>query len=100
MATTFVVVRAAGPGWVGGVAMERQAGWLEHAKFMDALVEEGFVVLGGPLHGDGHRAMLVVRAPDEAAVCARLTADPWSRAELLQTTQVARWDLRLGELPP
>jgi hypothetical protein len=44
--------------------------------------------------------MLVVQAPDEAAVCARLAADPWSRAELLRTTQVARWDLRLGELPP
>lgn len=32
--------------------MREQALWAEHAKFMDALTAEGFVVLGGPL-GEG-----------------------------------------------
>lgn len=32
--------------------VEEQSGWEEHAAFMDALGEEGFIVLGGPLEGE------------------------------------------------
>ena len=31
------------------VIMNEQVDWKEHGRFMDRLVEEGFVVLGGPL---------------------------------------------------
>ena len=40
--------------WDHSRARREQAGWSEHAAFMDALAEEGFVVLGGPIgEGDG-----------------------------------------------
>ena len=42
-------------------ALEEQSGWLEHAAFMDGLVDDGFVVLGGPLAGE-LRVILVVDA--------------------------------------
>ena len=43
--------------------MREQRGWNEHFKFMDALEEEQFVVLGGPLGNyPKHRAMLIINA--------------------------------------
>jgi uncharacterized protein YciI len=62
---------------------------------MDSLVEEGFVVLGGPVgEGDGEEALLVVEAADEAAVHARLAGDPWPD-ELLRTASVRPWQVVL-----
>jgi hypothetical protein len=31
--------------------LREQDGWEEHGRLMDSLVDEGFVVLGGPLEG-------------------------------------------------
>lgn len=39
--------------------MAEQEKWGEHAAFMNALVKDGFIVLGGPL-GDGTRILLIV----------------------------------------
>jgi hypothetical protein len=35
--------------------MREQEGWDEHARFMDALVDDGFVLLGGSLRTTGPR---------------------------------------------
>jgi hypothetical protein len=43
--------RRGGP-WDWNRGLREQAGFDEHARFMDDLVESGFVVLGGPLEGD------------------------------------------------
>jgi uncharacterized protein YciI len=46
---------------------------------MDALAEEGVVILGGPIgDGDGENALLIVDAKSEAAIRARLAEDPWT----------------------
>jgi hypothetical protein len=70
-------------------------GWDEHAAFMDRLVDEGFVITGGPA-GDREDdpAVLVVEAPDEPSVHARLADDPWPE-EMLCTASVRRWHLWL-----
>jgi hypothetical protein len=62
---------------------------------MDALVEEGFVVLGGPV-GDVERgrAVLLVRSDSEQAVRARLAEDPWPD-DLLTIDSVEPWWLWL-----
>lgn len=91
---TFVVVRAFGPAYEASVTLEEQAGWGEHAAFMEGLVDEGFVRLGGLL-GDGTRALLVCDAPDERTVRARLADDPWPE-ELLELVSVEPWEIRLG----
>jgi hypothetical protein len=41
--------------------------------------------------------LLVVRAEDVASIHARLATDPWTN-NLLRTTRVVRWTLRLGTL--
>jgi uncharacterized protein YciI len=73
--------------------MEEQSGWPAHASFMDGLVDDGFVVLGGPL-ADEHRVVLVVEAESEDAVRSTLAADPWSGTHLV-VDGVDRWTIRL-----
>jgi hypothetical protein len=73
----FAVVRQPGPVWDEGRPMREQDGWAEHAAFMDALAEEGFIVLGGPV-GDRNRFMFLGEAESEEKVRARLADDPWS----------------------
>jgi hypothetical protein len=51
MKQLFAVVRSRGPAWNNNLIMDDQADWPAHASFMDDLVDEGFVALGGPLVG-------------------------------------------------
>ncbi len=89
----FVVVRRDGPQWRRGVPLEQQSGWMEHAAFMDGLVDEGFVVLGGPL-ADEKRVVLAIEADSEAEVRRRLAEDPWHETHLVVDT-VEPWTIRL-----
>jgi uncharacterized protein len=95
MADYFLVERAKGPAWDHSRLRREQEGWAEHAAFMDALSEQGFVVLGGPIgEGDGDNALLVVDGADEAAVRARLAEDPWGE-DMLRTESIRPWTVLL-----
>jgi hypothetical protein len=89
----LVVLRRKGPQWDASQPLEGQSGWMEHADFMDVLVDSGFVVLGGPLHGE-HRVVLAVSAESEAAVRATLARDPWDQTHLV-VDSVEAWTIRL-----
>jgi uncharacterized protein YciI len=78
--------------------MRDQVRWPEHAAFLDRLVDEGFVVLGGPL-GDGERVLLVVSAESEAAIRRRIDADPWTPLRLLPIARIEPWQVLLGTPP-
>jgi uncharacterized protein YciI len=73
--------------------MEEQSAWIEHAAFMDGLVDAGFMVLGGPL-GDGVRVAHVVEADSEEAVRATFARDPWSETHL-RVDAIDPWTIRL-----
>ncbi len=88
----FVVTSAAGPRRDFARDTREQAFWDEHAAFIDALVEEGFIVLGGPLVDEGG-AMLIVRARDEQEVRERLKDDPWYREGILRLQSIKRWQI-------
>lgn len=62
---------------------------------MEALANERFVAYGGPA-GDRNRVVLVIEAPDEETVHARLADDPWAPAGLLRTQAVEPWATWLG----
>lgn len=67
---------------------------------MDALEDEHFVLLGGPLGNyPRHRAMLIITAPNEQVLRSRLADDPWMQTGILQTFQVYSWEILLGKLP-
>jgi hypothetical protein len=73
--------------------MEQQTDWTAHAEFMDTLVDDGFVILGGPLE-DEHRVVLAVESESEPAVRETLGRDPWSESHLVIDT-IDRWTIRL-----
>jgi uncharacterized protein YciI len=89
----FVVLRRRGATWDPARPLEGQSGWNEHAEFMDELVRDGFLVLGGPL-ADEHRVVLAVEAESEADVRATLARDPWSETHLV-VDSVDGWTIRL-----
>ncbi|MEP6979086.1 MAG: hypothetical protein ABI948_13625 [Thermoleophilia bacterium] len=95
--TYYAVTEAQGPNWDSSRARREQDRWDEHAAFMDALVEERFVVLGGPL-GDGDEVLLIVRADSEAEIEARLAEDPWLPMEVLRISKIEPWQIWLGSL--
>jgi uncharacterized protein YciI len=82
-----------GPQWDPSRPMEEQSGWPEHASFMDGLVDDGFIVLGGPL-SDEHRVVHAVEAESEEAIRATLARDPWSETHLRVDT-IEPWTIRL-----
>ena len=93
MARYFLVFRGKGPAWDHAKGRREQDRWEEHAAFMDGLVEDGYVVLGGPVgEGEGEDTLQVMEAEDEQAVRACLAEDPW-REDMLVTKSVEPWQV-------
>ncbi len=93
----FAVINTRGPDWNDDKPMEEQGDWRVHADFMNGLLAEGFVLLGGPLTGT-RDVLLIVRAHDEAEIETRLAEDAWVVKGLLSRRQITPWWLRLGTL--
>jgi uncharacterized protein YciI len=99
VADYFLVKRAHGPSWDTSRLRRDQEGWPEHAAFMDELVDEGVVVLGGPVgEGDGDYAVLVMEVKDAAEVRRRLADDPWGE-DMLATESIEPWSVFLRRTP-
>src|SRR5919201_1008432 len=71
-----------GSAWDHSQPIEGQELWPEHRDFMNAMEDEGFIVLGGPL-GDGAKVLLVFDADSEDQIRSRLARDPWHVRDLL-----------------
>lgn len=91
----YVVRQKRGPEWDYTRGRREQNGWDEHAAFMDALVEDGAILLGGPV-GDvnGEETLLVFAVDSEDDVRARLAPDPWA-GSLLTLVSVEPWTVWL-----
>jgi uncharacterized protein YciI len=94
----FAVRLVHGPGWDPLRQIRDQDGWSEHAAFMDELVDDGFIILGGPI-GGGEQTLHAVEAADEREIKARLALDPWATAGLLQIGTIEPWALWLDSRP-
>lgn len=95
----FALTETSGPNWDAQRRRREQHGWDEHAAFMDVLVDDGFVILGGPI-GDGERVLLVVEATDDREIEARLGKDPWVSTGVLQIGEIERWTVWLDGRKP
>ncbi|MCW2849283.1 MAG: hypothetical protein JWR90_3257 [Marmoricola sp.] len=93
MPAFLVELHRSGTSWQDRLPAEEQSGWEVHAAFMDALVDSGFVLLGGPVAGE-HRVVLAVEAASEDDVHVVLAQDPWSGSHL-QLVSLEPWRLRL-----
>jgi hypothetical protein len=89
----LVILRRSGSEYDHSKPLEEQSGWRDHAEFMDGLVDDGFIVLGGVL-GDELRTAHAVEASSEDEVRERLAQDPWSGSHLV-VDSIDRWTIRL-----
>jgi hypothetical protein len=94
----LVTLHRAGPEWSPSLPLEEQSGWPAHAAFMDGLVEDGFILLGGPL-ADDYRVVHAIEAGSEDEVVATLARDPWSGSHLV-VHSIEAWTIRLDARHP
>lgn len=90
----FALTLVHAAGWDTSRPIREQPGWDGHAAFMDALVGDGFIEVGGPL-GNGDRTLHLVAAADERQIEARMAQDPWAKAGLLEIGSIEPWALWL-----
>jgi uncharacterized protein YciI len=93
---TFMVTSTAGPNRDLTRDTREQPFWDEHASFIDGLVDDGFILLGGPLVDEGG-AVLVVNAESEQEARAKLEIDPWYRNGILRLESVRRWQIFIDQ---
>jgi hypothetical protein len=96
--SVYAVLREAGPRWDRAKPRVEQEAWDEHAVFMDALADEGFVLVGGPI-GGGPTTLLIVTAQSESEIRSRLAEDPWTPMEILLIASIEPWEILLGKAP-
>jgi uncharacterized protein YciI len=65
---------------------------------MDALVDEGFIVLGGPLAGE-REILHAISASSEDEVRERLAEDNWHQNGMLTIKSIEPWTILLDGRP-
>ena len=84
MKNTFIAISSAGPNRDQSKWTREQPFWDEHAAFIDQLVDEGFILMGGPLVDEGG-AMLIINGENENEVREKLEKRPLVRARHPET---------------
>ena len=92
MKNTFVAISSAGPNRDSSKGTREQPFWDEHAEFIDKLVDEDFIVMGGPLVDEGG-ALLIVNAADENEVREKIKNDPWYKQGILKLESIRHWQI-------
>ena len=96
--TRHVIVRfRAGPTWEPGGPVREQPGWDEHAAFVDALVERGTIVMGGP-YSDNSGTMMLLEGVDAAEAERILADDPFIENGVFLLEEIREWTVFVDEL--
>jgi uncharacterized protein YciI len=96
MKNTFIAISSAGPNRDQSKSTRKQSFCDEHAAFIDQLIDEGFILMGGPLVDEGG-SLLIVNAKDENEVRQKLRNDPWAKHGILKLESVKRWQIFIDE---
>lgn len=96
MKNTFLAFSSAGPSRDFSKDARQQPFWDEHAAFIDQLVEDGFILMGGPLVDEGG-SLLIINAEDENEVRETLKNDPWMQHGILELESIKRWQIFIDE---
>lgn len=92
MKNTFLAFSSAGPNRDSSKDTRQQSFWDEHAAFIDQLVDDGFILMGGPLVDEGG-SLLIINAEDENEVRETLKNDPWMQHGILKLESIKRWQI-------
>lgn len=90
----FAVRLERGGPWDWSRGLREQEGFDEHARFMDSLVDEGFIVLGGPLD-EGREVLHAISAPSAESALQRLAEDNWAKNGMLSVNSIEAWTVLL-----
>lgn len=90
----FAITLTKGITWDAAKPRRSQTGWDEHARFMDNLTDNGFVLLGGPL-GNGEDVLLIITTDDPTCIVPTLEQDPWIVSGILAIKKVQEWKILL-----
>jgi uncharacterized protein len=96
MKNTFIAISSAGPKADPSKVTRQQPFWDEHVAFIDQLVAEGFIMMGGPFVNEAeipHGALLILNTEDENEVRNKLKNDPWFEKGILKLESVSRWQI-------
>jgi uncharacterized protein len=96
MKNTFVVISSAGPHRDFSKGTREQPFWDEHAAFIDQLVADGFILMGGPLVDEGG-SLLILKAQDENEVKEKMKNDPWLKHGILKQKSIKRWQIFIDQ---
>ena len=96
MKNTFVVISSAGRNRDLSKGTREQPLWDEHAAFIDELVANGVIFMGGPLVDEGG-SLLMFKAKDENEVRKTMKDDPWIQHGILKLESVKRWQIFIDE---
>ena len=96
MKNTFVAISSAGANRDLSKSTREQPLWDEHAAFIDQLVADGLILMGGPLVDEGG-SLLILNAEDENEVREKLKNDPWSEHGILELESVKRWQILIDK---
>jgi len=89
----LVRLRLAGPEFDPAKSLEQQSGRAGHAAYLNSLVEQGHIILGGTLpNGGTAHAFAAESEEDVRAIWAR---DPWHGSHLVLES-VEPWTIRLA----
>lgn len=100
MKNIFVTISSAGPNRDPSKGPREQPFWDEHATFIDRLVEEDFILMGGPFldeRGLPQGGLLIVNTEDETEVKEKLKNDLWFEEGILNLESVKRWEIFVDE---
>ena len=92
MKNIFLAISSAGLNRDFSKDTREQPFWDEHAKFIDQLVADGFILMGGPLVDEGG-SLLIFSAEDENEVREKMKNDPWLKHGILKQESIKRWQI-------
>ncbi|HEX4950263.1 MAG TPA: YciI family protein [Blastocatellia bacterium] len=90
MTKAIAVFLQRGAQWNPEKSVREQAYWDEHAQFMDALFDEGKLILGGPFN-DNSGSMVILAVECVEAARAIFQYDPWAHHDILHTSEIKEW---------
>jgi uncharacterized protein YciI len=96
MKQTFLAISSAGAKRDFYKGTREQPLWDEHARFIDQLVDDGFILMGGPLVDEGG-SLLILNAEDKSEVRKKLMNDPWAKHGILKLESVKRWEIFIDQ---
>jgi len=86
----------AGPTWSSGSVRE-QPDWDAHAEFVDALIERGTFVMGGPF-SDNSGSMSLLEGIDADEARRILEDDPFMKNGVFVLEEIREWTIFVDEL--